>query len=133
MSGVCPAGMEGRVQGFPNISAVLSDSARNNNPPDICSCEALESKSSGDQKSVMKSEVSQLPQRRGLIQGPILSADVNRVRYGPGNVGMPEQVMSPCALVRGGGCVGCSSLYKSAAPVSGLYIWGLLSRCSQNL
>lgn len=51
----------------------------------------------------MKSEVSQLPLRRGLIQLPILSADVSRrssVCFRPRNVGMLEQVMSPCAHVQ---------------------------------
>ncbi|KAK2870660.1 hypothetical protein Q8A67_023187 [Cirrhinus molitorella] len=125
LSLLCPESVlqgrtDGRVEGFPHISALLLDSARNNNPEIILRIsaaaterETLESKSSADQKSVVKSEVSQLPQRRGLILRPILSADVNKrpsVRYGPGNVGMPEQVMSPCALVGGGGRVVSSAL-----------------------
>lgn len=79
----------------------------------------------------MKSEVSQLPQRCGLIQQPILSADVSRrssVCFRPRNVGMLEQVMSPCAHLQlwfEGSGVSC----ESTASVSGSYIWGLL--CSE--
>ncbi len=101
----CVRSLSCSIQGFPHISAVLLDSARSNNPPDICSCRTLKT------HHLLKSEVSQLPQRRGLFwvlmstNAPV--SDTGR-----------ECRSRWCHRV----------LWFEAAPVSGSYIWGLLSR-----